>query len=345
MEGCVRIEVRSEQESKGFREAERFQAAIPVLAMRLSSDGFRDPYSGVVDVLRGEYRFLGNSEYRRSPLYRAGRDLGFFAVLSYVKALLEDGAEPSADTESQVRDSVQYAQAPEQHDYLRARAFYLLASISGVSAAQGRWQELFDQFGLGNAIKTSKLFASSELASEHGIINLDAPLIVSAWLGARTYRFPTRGDEWTAPNSQQRVPEGKEVAWDQECFLDSPWLKLSAGAADCEVHGTAFGMEFVHMLLDLQDELSDIPDYEMTACWYLKGTSRQNVEVKEELLLPAPTVCQRLADGQGPARLAVRCNLLNLGGLSAAFENVQAKVFLLCPRKDNGNAKLRPFPI
>ena len=70
-------------------------------------------------------------------------------MLLYVKALLEDEAIPSKEAESHVRDSAQYAQAPALDDYLQARAFYLLASIFGVSAAQGRRQELFDQFGLG----------------------------------------------------------------------------------------------------------------------------------------------------------------------------------------------------
>jgi hypothetical protein len=199
--------------------------------------------------------------------------------------------------------------------------------IVGASAAQGRLQELLDRFGLVDAIETSQLFADA------GALSLDVPLIVSAWLGKSAYRFSTHGGEWKAPSSGRRTLEGKEVAWDQECFLESPWLEVLAGAADCEVHGTAFGMEFLHLLLDLPPGLSEIPDREMTACWHLRGTSRQTNGVEEELLLPAPTVCQRLADGQGPARLAVRCNLLNLGGLSAAFKNVRAKVFLLCPRQ------------
>jgi hypothetical protein len=83
----------------------------------------------------------------------------------------------------------------------------------------------------------------------------------------------------------------------------------------------------------------NVVDERPRTCWLLKGESRHDKKY-EELILPTPNVCHILNQDE-KQRLSVRCNLLDVGGLTAAFTDVRAKIFLLRPEK---RAAIRVHP-
>lgn len=315
---AIRLEVRSEEDNVLFEESKEYQAFIPVLSMSLSSDRFHDPDGGVLDIATRNYRYRTNEQYKDSPLYKSQRDLEIFSMLLYLKALLEDGANPAANFAGEF-ERVAATPVPES-GYLNVRMFYLLAGIFGVSLPKEENQEVLEA-------TIAKLFSLRAGTLMDGLSQRS--LIVSSWLGRAVFRFPNVVAGQFLPPQQN--PESALLTHnldpDQECFLESPWLDVSQGISDCAIKQTSFGMEFVHLLLELPDNCKGLTEQDLTACWLLKGLSRHD-EKSEELVLPAITACHILKQRK-MRNLSVRCNLLDIGGLTSAFNNVTAKIFLL----------------
>jgi hypothetical protein len=326
----IRLEIRTEADSAVFTEARRFQAFAPVLSMSLSSDGFRDPEGGALDVARRKYRFRPNDRYKESPLYREGKDIEIFSMLLYFKALLEDGASPAENFLRELERAKADIKVP-QKAYLNSRLFYLLAAIWGVSHPKEEGRELLRAAALDYLFSLSEAVGNQNLPNNLSeILASGRALIISSWLGGKSYRFPMfTVSQFFTPEHAESALRNRQCASNQRCFLESPWFDVSQGVSDCTVKQTSFGMEFVHLLLQLPDDCEGLSEEEITACWLLKGESRHDKKY-EELILPTPNVCHILNQDE-KQRLSVRCNLLDLGGLTAAFTDVRAKIFLLRP--------------
>ncbi len=337
----IRLEIRSEWESYIFGRARRFQAFAPVLSMSLSSDGFRDPEGGTLDIARRRYRFSRNELYQHSILYRRKRDLEIFSMLLFLKAVLEDGASPPENFLGEL-EKVRSGMEVSEGGYLDARLFYLLAGIWGVSHRTEENSGLLRATGLKLSFREANT-TDARVFSLAEIVDSKGALIVSSWLGAEHFRFPkfTRAPFLRPSERTESAVQIRQCASDQECFLESSWLDVSQGISDSVTKQTPFGMEFVHLLLGLPHDCEGLSEREITACWLLKGMSRHDDE-DEELVLPAPTVCHVLTQNK-KEKLSVRCNLLDLGGLVGAFRSVQAKIFLLLSHKTKKKPSLLAF--
>jgi hypothetical protein len=325
---AIRLEVRSEQQSKRFLEERTFQASAPVLSMSLSSDGFYDLEGGEIDIANRVYRFRANPNYQSSQLYRSGQDLEVFSMLLFLKAVLEDGAELPNDFIENLRRALGAANALEG-TYLWARLRYLLAGIWGVPHRSSSGREVL------SVLRDLFLQMTKEDwgPKEQNPLVHDCVMIISAWLGNRAFRFPiTSALQPTEREMSISETDRLEVAEGQRCIAASEWLTLTPGISDCTIKRISHDVEFVHLLLRV-DRLGVLPhERYITACWALKGESRiigdDGLE-EMPLIFPAPTVCHFFEQGEGK-RLSVRSNLLDLGGLFSEFKWVKARAFLLC---------------
>jgi hypothetical protein len=332
---AIRLEVRSEDESKPFLEAKKFQAFAPILSLSLSSDGFHDPDGGAVDVAELRYRFRANSRYPLSPLYRSGRDLEVFGMLVFLKAVLEDGARTPDDFVANLELAAKFADAV-QSAYLRARLLYLLAGIKGSPYRMRQNPELATSLKVVDRLWQKAQESLTKRQIRSGTLNPRRLMIVSAWLGNNTFRFPLIesipriGVEPTGASSMDKM----EIVSGQRCIAVSKWLKLSPGVSDCTIKRAAHGLEFVHLLLRT-DGLGKLPSEEyITACWVFKGqprttTAKRDKRREHRLIFPAPTVCHVFRQGT-KQMLSVRSNLLDLGSLFVELKSVTVKVFILC---------------
>ncbi len=339
--------------------------------MSLSSDRFDDPDGGLIDIADRKYRFRSNSKYKSSPLYRQGRDVELFAMLIHLKAAIEDGAKLEDDFLTELKRAKEGASAQEsehlgtrllhfiarirgvsysdkktrkraeENGYLKARLLYLFAGLWGVSHKSEHGRKVLRDSGLNDLLcwgpEGTNENRFGELAE---VLAAKRALIISSWLRGEGFRFPRfTSQPFLTPGDVGSVIPTIEPALSQKCFLESPWLDVSEGIADCTVkpakrlglrQQTSFGLEFVHLLLELPDDCKNVTEQEITACWLINCTSRQKKEY-DQLILAAPTVCHVL-NQDGKDRLSVRSNLLDLGGLVTAFTGVKAKIFLLCPK-------------
>jgi hypothetical protein len=286
---CFRWQLRSVAENAPFGEAMKVNGIIPVNLMTLSTNsqsGIKDPWNGLGDIRKNNYRYIRNGFYRYSPLFKNGRDLEFLSVLLYLRVLLEADIDIGKlkaqrgflDTKRVIEDSQnkETVIALQESAYLRTRLLYLLKNLYTDAHSQESFNEILRRMGLskllnyfGKAVPYLKKRLDEIRSSKRPV------LVSSSWLGGDTFRFLHVTDEWQSGESAERIfylmmrhnriikspyietVEGRGVesslGQGQMVILASPALSVNSGVSSKSSLVYNHKHEFVHFAIPLQD--------------------------------------------------------------------------------------------
>lgn len=354
---CYRWEVRSHRAQKPFDSALRVSGIVPVNLMRLTTvpgSGLWDPWKGLTDIEKGEYRYIRNGFYPDSKVYRVGRDLECFSALLYCLALVEANVSDFAkqpgvsDAKDVLRDAqtIETRRSLQENSYLRARLRYLFTSIVTAAATTRQLIQMFQSLEVGGFL--------TFVNSAHGGLGQDLArlqtypiesICCSALLGGDDFRLPATTGEWqigAAAEQQCRSSLSRanvELGETQTVLLASPRLLIRPGVSlssrETDVSPPSPGdrvaiREFIHFKVPLTSDhwytLRKYKDADLAAVLAIHADLDEfpeSIGPISTILLPVPSICSVRGPGDSAGAsdmgsLSLRCNALGL------LENAQA---------------------
>jgi hypothetical protein len=175
---CFRWELSSEREVRSTFSAAATQSNIvPARLIEFTGqvpDGLVDPAGGGHDIDVRKYRYYRNPLFRRSQLYRRGRDLEAFSAMLYLQTLAEADI-PIADHDGQpgwqaISDIFggsasdwEVTRLLQEHAYLRSRFRHLLLAAAAAYPKRADFLDVAKRSGLSSFVSAiSGLFPSAQ---------------------------------------------------------------------------------------------------------------------------------------------------------------------------------------
>lgn len=339
---CFRWELHCQEAHDTFREAQHCSAIIPVNLMTLSTEsrtGIEDPWRGLQDLVKQQFRYIRNGFFRESPLYQNLRDLELLSALSYFRIVLHSGVEISSqpgapDAFRVVLDALDDPQTYlrlEDSSYLRAKLTYRLISLR----AAARSQRQFDEF-----MRHSRLVALvrrlpiSMVAARQTIRQIPEysgrAIVTSAWLGGDRFRLPPQAAFQSSSDFVQSVFESvahatvsevdsrtdiPELGENQRMLLASEPITVTLGGAEYlgsipqEDEGQLH--EFACFAIGSDEhspqKLAGLREEDISAL--VAVTAQSKKKVRRSLFIPTPCAVKMLTGAGSDDTLLVRVNL------------------------------------
>jgi hypothetical protein len=204
---CFRWDIRSRFENRIYRQAMYCNALVPVNMMALGTSGLIDNWNGLDDIKSKSYRLIRNGFYKRSKLFKSGKDLEFFAVLIYLRALAEASVKVWQDQPGW-KDAIQILREAKstlsihylgENAYLRARLRYLLKGLASSVVNRRELATLADQSELTELLNFIDIAMGQKIPFRKELVFDEQNCIVSSSrVEGDIFRLPHYTDTWAS---------------------------------------------------------------------------------------------------------------------------------------------------